>query len=629
MKIACCAGVVVLTFLSSSAVVYGSVDTIGPNGINSAPLRLLGLSGTGIGIGMVEDGRPGLPNYDNSVYYNSNVVPTGVFVRNANAPAEPNVLGLTTDHAEAVAGVMISKKVGSDPMTPTGVAPSAKLYASAANGLAGDINTQLAVARATQHVVTRNGGDVRAINLSFGVSDPGDHDGRSQYTSFVDWSAHNDDVLYVVAGNNATDPASVYAPADNFNGITVSSSEKDNGVYRKVSALTTDINFDVEGDRTAIDILAPGRSVDVTFRNEAEATVSGNSIAAPHVTGTAALLQEYAENRIIAGANGWTSAARRHEVMKAVLMNSADKIQDPGDGSFLGMQRTVLDSNGDDWLQSEAYSDDFLPLDDQMGAGHLNAYRAFQQFLPGQHAHNLGPVPLIGWDYSFAGLPGDNDKYVFDKPLRGGSYVSITLAFDRRVNLDVDNDSDGLYDDGDTFEEYNIDSPHADDVISDLDLYLLPKGSIDTSEAIAASISNDSTIDHIFLQIPTTGEYEFWVNTWDDDAGAFYRDYAVAWWAATASANLQDQGDYNGNGVVDEGDYLAWAANFGSTTILTADGSGNGVVDAADYTIWRNHLDLAAPGAGNGGSASVPEPRGMMFVGLVGVVLAWRCVARP
>jgi len=60
------------------------------------------------------------------------------------------------------------------------------------------------------------------------------------------------------------------------------------------------------------------------------------------------LLQNHANNV------GWVENARRHEVMKAVLMNSADKLEDNGDGNLLGMTRTVLDSNGNDWLASEA-----------------------------------------------------------------------------------------------------------------------------------------------------------------------------------------------------------------------------------------------------------------------------------
>ena len=64
---------------------------------------------------------------------------------------------------------------------------------------------------------------------------------------------------------------------------------------------------------------------------------------------------------------------RRHEVSKVVLMNSADKLQDTGDGNLLGMTRTVLKQNGTDtWLTSAAATDPKIPLDEEFGAGHLN-----------------------------------------------------------------------------------------------------------------------------------------------------------------------------------------------------------------------------------------------------------------
>jgi hypothetical protein len=142
----------------------------------------------------------------------------------------------------------------------------------------------------------------------------------------------------------------------------------------------------------------------------------GTTYAAPHVTATVALLQQYANDRIMnAGAPQWNpnGNSRRHEVMKAVLMNSADKIIDDGtftlpgekdpvpSGTFLGMQRTVIDQQGNNWLASEAYDDEFevggfYPLDDQMGTGHLNATRAVQQFLPGEFDSDGADVPVIG-----------------------------------------------------------------------------------------------------------------------------------------------------------------------------------------------------------------------------------------
>jgi hypothetical protein len=51
-------------------------------------------------------------------------------------------------------------------------------------------------------------------------------------------------------------------------------------------------------------------------------------------------------------------------------------------------------------------------------------------------------------------------------------------------------------------------------------------------------------------------------------------------------------GDYNGDFVVDNADYMQWRSTFGQTVTngTAADGNGNGRIDAADYTVWQEHL---------------------------------------
>ena len=71
-------------------------------------------------------------------------------------------------------------------------------------------------------------------------------------------------------------------------------------------------------------------------------------------------------------------------------------------------------------------------------------------------------------------------------------------------------------------------------------------------------------------------------------------------------------GDYNGDRIVDHGDYEVWKTAMVSTSDLMADGNRDGRVDAADYTIWRGAMHDFANGAG-AHTVGTPEPSGMVL----------------
>jgi hypothetical protein len=356
-------------------------------------------------------------------------------------------------------------------------------------------------------------------------------------------------------------------------------------------------------------------------------------------------LQQYGDEKINAGALGWDADARHHQVMKAVLMNSADKLIDDGSvtvpgqtnpvpqGGLLGMERTVFKRPqpalpgqpaipDPTWFNSNAYDDSpegfggSIPLDNEMGTGHLNASRALTQFKSGERDSDDLDVPTIGWDYGTTTGAGDRNVYRFADQLLADTFISITMAWDRDVEFDVDADSDGQFDIGDTFEKYIDDgfNPPDDSVINSMVLYLMPKFATSISQYVAVSDASVGTVQHMFFQIPETGEYEFWVRQLDADVGTT-QDYAVAWWAVSELTSTL-QGDYNGDFIVDENDYDAWKAGFGSTTSLAADGNDDGIVDAADYTVWRDNLTA---GSGSLASVAVPEPTGVVLW-IIGVV---------
>jgi len=72
-------------------------------------------------------------------------------------------------------------------------------------------------------------------------------------------------------------------------------------------------------------------------------------------------------------------------------------------------------------------------------------------------------------------------------------------------------------------------------------------------------------------------------------------------------------GDYNGDGIVNAGDYTVWRNTFGQTVAAYsgADGDGNTQINDADFDVWRAHFGQMAAGSGSGSlaaSAAVPEP---------------------
>ncbi|HEY9669577.1 MAG TPA: S8 family serine peptidase, partial [Coleofasciculaceae cyanobacterium] len=271
------------------------------------------------------------------------------------------------------------------------------------------------------------------------------------------------------------------------------------------------------GPRRSIGIVAPGSKIAVYDLEGKKTEVSGTSFAAPHLTATVALLQEWGDRQLRAKQQRWSTDSRRHQVMKAVLLNSAEKIKDSGDGLQLGMSRSLLSKENRTWLDSDAYKDPKVPLDYQMGTGQLNAFRAYQQFSPGQWEPTVA-VPPIGWDYRQVQASSFQD-YVLEKPLKDKSFVSLTLTWDRLVELQDANKNDA-FDVGESFRDRGL---------NNLVLYLMPANEDDPHKSVCSSISEVDSVQHIFCPVPAAGRYKIRVQ-YRQQVNEPFQPYALAWW---------------------------------------------------------------------------------------------------
>lgn len=197
------------------------------------------------------------------------------------------------------------------------------------------------------------------------------------------------------------------------------------------------------------------------------------------------------------------------------------------------MSRTLYDESNRTWIDSDAYRDRAIPLHADLGTGHLNAYRAVLQLDGGQWAPGE-TVPVLGWSYAVVEAPIPTatpahlhehfHDYGFEAPLQAGSYLSATLAWERLVTLN-DANQNGLYDLGESF---------ADQGLNNLDLYLMRAEDTDITDSIWSSVSSEDSVEHLFTQIPTTGNYKLRVVYHSAVNEAPTQPYALAWWGVAA-----------------------------------------------------------------------------------------------
>jgi hypothetical protein len=414
------------------------------------------------------------------------------------------------------------------------------------------------------------------------------------------------------------------------------------------------------GTRSLVDIVAPGDRITVgTYKiqngnltpsfDSGQDSKEGTSYATPLVTSAVALLAQYAKHNPNIFISVQAAALLDHKLLKAILLNSADVL----DGQLPGpngqaMQRTVYGLTGASWTQFNDVVDEYAiplnntpaaiasaqtltttrqntPLNPEFGAGALDVARALVQ-LQGQQGGYQNPQTevgnrgAIGWDTSALLDPNtwpnnlppyptqlvkddpatNNVPYVVRKyqnlvPLKAGSYFEATLVGDRPVTMQTAQGvATNTYTLGNQFVSASGAQP------PNLNLYLMPAGATSLSQAIWASTSSDSNVQHFFFQLPTKNTttpdgrslyspngYELWATT---TAVTQTIPYAIAWWGveqhiAPAPRAIVGQAwnDANGDGLMGPGESGLAGVNV---NLLDAN---NNVVDSTTTDYMGNY----------------------------------------
>ncbi|HTV47500.1 MAG TPA: hypothetical protein VMG59_03560, partial [Phycisphaerae bacterium] len=266
-------------------------------------------------------------------------------------------------------------------------------------------------------------------------------------------------LVVVSAGNNGPGDDSVGAPASGINELVVGATNSDtsNPEYGSVASFSSvsPSDFFIPGDsggytgmflsdaRARIDLVAPGTNLDLahyggatggnsfggytdSYTDAYNTDLAGTSFSSPITAGGAALVVDAGRALYSSDPN-----AVDGRVLEAVLLNSATPLAGWNNGQVL--------SNG---VISTIQS-----LDYAQGVGELNLTNAYTQYTTGTHdtavpsavfgnlqgsTVNAASVQSIGWVYgAISHYAGEqtNEEYLISTPLKGGTLLTVTLAW--------------------------------------------------------------------------------------------------------------------------------------------------------------------------------------------------------
>jgi hypothetical protein len=376
------------------------------------------------------------------------------------------------------------------------------------------------------------------INSSWGFT--GDSAGRDASTMGIDALVRaSGKVAVFCAGNSGSGANTVWAPATAYNVISVGAlaSDTSNPTYNTPSGFSSrGPNFAflpnvatgfgtgngtlVGNARVRVDIAAPGQNLTLAFYGGTTGgntggtpsgapdwytfNTQGTSFAAPTVAGGAALMVD------VGRALGLPNSADGR-VVKAVLMNSADKTQGWNNGQTATGIGVVTTTQA---------------LDFAVGAGRMNLARAYNYYadtnstrdVPGTSPDILAPVQRTGWDFGTVRRTSAN-FYTVNAFMPEGSTFTATLTWfvNRSINLSTLN--------------FNT---LADSALANLELEIWRVVDGGFGMLLGRSISQFNNSEHLHFTVPPgqEGQYGIIVRYETDNwnfAGTTTEAYALAW----------------------------------------------------------------------------------------------------
>ena len=216
-------------------------------------------------------------------------------------------------HGTHVAGTVLANG-GSDGLGIYGVAPETKLWAYKVLGDAG-VGFSDDIAAAIRHATDQ--AKQQKVNLIISMS-LGSSGKSSLIADAVKYAYNNGVLVVAAAGNDGPDEDTIGYPGGLAEAVAVAALEnvQENGTYR-VADFSSRGNPLTDGDYVIterdVEVSAPGRAIESTWHDGTYNTISGTSMATPHISGLAA--------KIWAEQPRWTAAKLRAELQARAKAN--------------------------------------------------------------------------------------------------------------------------------------------------------------------------------------------------------------------------------------------------------------------------------------------------------------------